>query len=129
MGKEIASFCFPNETKTTADRNPARGIDLNTGPSEQTVAPEHPTGRAVSLQDCSPSLAADHENRSPNHVGGLIAVRKIFKTVEAVSGAIPGVGNFVGVAAKVGLVFVNMIEVRLSFLAALGANPSLLDHG
>lgn len=50
--------------------------------------------------------------RSPIRDGTLIAARKTFKTVEAVSGAIPGLGDFIGVAAKVGLAFVNMIEVK-----------------
>lgn len=40
--------------------------------------------------------------------------RRTFQTVEVVSGAIPVVGSYVGGVAKVGLAFVNMIEVKIS---------------
>ncbi|KAG9020217.1 hypothetical protein FS837_008431, partial [Tulasnella sp. UAMH 9824] len=69
-----------------------------------------PSGHPASLQALSPGLAEDRDERSPTRDGALIAARKVFKTVEAVSGVIPGVGGFVGVAAKVGLAFVGMIE-------------------
>ncbi|KAG8938756.1 hypothetical protein FRC04_007817, partial [Tulasnella sp. 424] len=73
-------------------------------------ASQHLTGQQASVQDPSPDLPEDQKKRSPVRDGALIAFRKTFKTVDAVSGAIPGVGNYVGAAAKVGLALVNTIE-------------------
>ncbi|KIO28557.1 hypothetical protein M407DRAFT_22295 [Tulasnella calospora MUT 4182] len=83
---------------------------LQTKPAEQTVGAGHETSHPTSLTDSSPGPAKKTENRSKTREGALIAARETFKAVEAMSGAIPGVGGFVGIAAKVGSAFVNMIE-------------------
>lgn len=62
------------------------------------------------VPDSSADIAQDQESRNPVREGALTVARRTFQIVETVSGAIPGVGDFVGVAAKVGLTFVNMIE-------------------
>lgn len=90
---------------------------LQTEPVEQITSSEHPTAHRALVQDPPTEPPEADESRSPIRDGFIIAARKTFKTVEAVSGAIPGVGDFVGVAAKVGLAFVNVIEVRLSLFS------------
>lgn len=75
------------------------------------------------LQDVSPNPAEDLESHSPTRDGTITAARKTFKTIEVLSGLIPGLGNFVGAGAKVGLAFVTMIEVRL---VASSINPQAL---
>lgn len=65
------------------------------------------------LQDVSPNPVEDQENHSPTRDGAVTVARKTFKTIEVLSGLIPGFGNFVGAGAKAGLAFVTMIEVRL----------------
>lgn len=55
--------------------------------------------------------------------------KKTFEVVEAGSEAFPVIGRFVGVAAKVGLAFVKMVEVRLCALpASQDPNAGLVDH-
>ncbi|KIO22431.1 hypothetical protein M407DRAFT_28012, partial [Tulasnella calospora MUT 4182] len=72
-----------------------------TAKSEEHLAGSgHPTGHSASVPNSSPELPADQEDRRPIRDGVIIAAKKTFKTVETVSGAIPGIGDFVGVAAK-----------------------------
>lgn len=91
-------------------------LDGNTAIGKESPSETGQTGMktdtiAVSTVD-SPE---NEENQNPIRSGVLIGARMTFKTVEAISGTIPGVGNYVGVAAKVGLAFVSMIEVNNSF--------------
>lgn len=72
----------------------------------------HPTSDLASIPYSSPEVPADQEARRPIREGVIIAAKKTFTAVETMSGAIPGVGDFVGVTAKVGLAFVNTIEVK-----------------
>ncbi|KAG8903391.1 hypothetical protein FRC01_009212, partial [Tulasnella sp. 417] len=93
---------------------------LQTNLTEPAPASERPPTRPTSPQESSPDVLEDAEKRSPIRELFLTGARKTFQAVELASGAIPLVGDFVGVAAKVGLGFVNMIEARLfSFLLAL----------
>lgn len=80
---------------------------------EQPSSFEDPMGHQASDPGSSSGLPEDQKSRRTIGEGTIIALRKTFKTADAVSGAIPGVGSFVGAAAKVGLAFVNMIEVKL----------------
>lgn len=73
----------------------------------------------MSLQDSSPCPVGDGEELGSFRDKALTVARKTFEAVDAASGAIPGVGGYVGVAAKVGLAFVNMIEVKLSGFSRL----------
>lgn len=91
--------------------NPSR--TPQTSPVKQTLVSEPSTTQPTSLQNSSPGPAEGGANGSSFRDRALTVARKTFETVEVVSGAIPGVGDFVGVAAKVGLAFVNMIEVKL----------------
>lgn len=54
----------------------------------------------------------DQKSRAPISDGALSIARKTFKSVEIGSGAIPIVGTYVGAAAKVGLAFVETLQVR-----------------
>lgn len=72
----------------------------------------------------------NEENQNPIRSGVLVGARKTFKTVEAISGTIPGVGSYVGVVAKVGLAFVSMIEVNDSLSSIVCcSNLDSSDHG
>lgn len=89
---------------------PLPGLQVKSG--EQAGSSEDPTNQQASAPGSSSGLPEVQESRRPIREGTIIALRKTFKTADAVSGAIPGVGNFVGAAAKVGLAFVNMIEMK-----------------
>lgn len=86
---------------------------------EQTTISRNPSSHQASVPDGSSDLPESQQRGSPIREGALVAARKTFKTVETVSGVIPGVGGFVGVAAKVGLAFVDMIEVMLPVFPSL----------
>lgn len=86
----------------------------NTKAEEQLPGSGHAAGHPASIPQTSSEVPADQEDRRPIRDGVIIAAKKTFETVETISGAIPGVGDFVGVAAKVGLAFVGMIEVTQS---------------
>ncbi|KAG8926216.1 hypothetical protein FRC01_009204, partial [Tulasnella sp. 417] len=79
-------------------------------PGDSAIGSDPLAGQGVSVGGSSADPPQDQEIRSPIRDRVIIAARKTFKTVETVSGAIPAVGDFIGVAAKVGLAFVNMIE-------------------
>lgn len=97
--------------------------ELPERPLGPAAKPEDPISRHASVPDLSEDIPQDRESRSPIRDGVLTGARKTFQTVEIVSSAIPGVGDFVGVVAKVGLAFVNMIEVGLPFFSIiLGSN-------
>lgn len=81
--------------------------------AEQALASEDTGSHPMLLQDVSPNPAEDQASHSPTRDGTITAARKTFKTIEILSGLIPGFGNFFGAGAKVGLAFVTMIEVRL----------------
>ncbi|KIO26408.1 hypothetical protein M407DRAFT_24370, partial [Tulasnella calospora MUT 4182] len=80
--------------------------NLPTTPTQGTIGSQNPPSHPAPLPDPS----ENRECLSPVRDAALVAARKTFKTVEAVSGALPVVGNFVGAAAKVGLAFVKAIE-------------------
>lgn len=84
---------------------------LQTTPAERTVGSEHGTSHPTFLPDSSPNPPKKEESRCKIRDGALIAARGTFKAVEAMSGAIPVFGGFVGIAAKIGSAFVNMIEI------------------
>ncbi|KIO27600.1 hypothetical protein M407DRAFT_23159, partial [Tulasnella calospora MUT 4182] len=94
------------------------------GPLESSVSPPdpkansdehitgsgHPASHPASILTSSPKLPADEEKPRPIRDALIATTRKAFKAADIASGAIPVVGPFVGVAAKVGLAFVKMIE-------------------
>lgn len=80
-------------------------------PNHSNLGPDSAAGNKTSDSHFSQDPSQNKESLGPARSGIITAARKTFKTVETVSGAIPAVGDFVGVAAKVGLAFVNMIEV------------------
>ncbi|KAG8927860.1 hypothetical protein FRC01_006813 [Tulasnella sp. 417] len=63
----------------------------------------------ISKHQGSLGLPEDRPSRSPVPESVLTAARETFSTVQIGSGAIPEIGNFVEVAAEVGLGFVNII--------------------
>lgn len=83
--------------------------DPRTGAAEPEVTPDDDTPNA---QQPLPSIAKDGKDRSSISEEALTIARKTFKSVEIGSGAIPVVGSYVGAAAKVGLAFVDMLQVH-----------------
>ncbi|KIO27607.1 hypothetical protein M407DRAFT_23169 [Tulasnella calospora MUT 4182] len=112
---EIPSDLQPHSTVPSAQAE---------GPLESSVSPPdpkansdehitgsgHPASHPASILNSSPKLPADEEKPRPIRDAVIATARKAFKAADIASGAIPGVGPFVGVAAKVGLAFVKMIE-------------------
>ncbi|KAG9047222.1 hypothetical protein FS837_002784 [Tulasnella sp. UAMH 9824] len=108
--------------------------DLDTPPGDFQ---SNPAGNAIvtpsSTSGPNPGSAdpEDEESRSPVGTEALNMARKTFKTVEAVFGSIPVVGNFAAAAAKVGLAFVETIEImdKNDDLAKdLGGQTTKLSH-
>ncbi|KAG9050057.1 hypothetical protein FS837_007810 [Tulasnella sp. UAMH 9824] len=60
----------------------------------------------------SSGAPADQKPANSHRREWLGLVRKTFSGVEAVSGTIPVVGSYVGAAAKVGMAFVDMVQVK-----------------
>lgn len=90
----------------------------------QALVPDHQTSAAKrgSATDCSitssfmpeGSLLNTPENQKVgSSISGeaLSIARKTFKSMEMGSGAIPVVGSYIGAAAKVGLAFVETLQV------------------
>ncbi|KAG9024926.1 hypothetical protein FS837_005137, partial [Tulasnella sp. UAMH 9824] len=77
----------------------------------------NPAGHAIvspsstSAPDPQPADVDDEESRSPVRTEALNIARKTFKAVEIASGSIPVAGNFVAAAAKVGLAFVETVQI------------------
>lgn len=82
-------------------------------PKDSTPGSDHAAGNKASDPNASLDPSQNQESFGPVRSGLIIAARKAFNTVDAASNAIPAVGGFVGVAAKVGLAFVDMIEVSV----------------
>lgn len=80
--------------------------------AEETLVSEHPTCQQALIHALPSNLPEDQENFNQIRAGALIVAKRTFQTVEVVSGAIPVVGSYVGGVARVGLAFVNMIEVK-----------------
>lgn len=67
---------------------------------------------AAAAQKASPSDQNQPEQAATRRRERLGVARTTFETIEAISGTIPVVGSYVGAGAKVGLVVVQMIQVR-----------------
>ncbi|KIO17486.1 hypothetical protein M407DRAFT_32853, partial [Tulasnella calospora MUT 4182] len=97
--------------------------ELPTSTAEHGLASEHSTPSLLAAEQPLSNAPKDLKNRGPIGDKPLTIARKTFKTVEIGSGAIPVVGSFVGAAAKVGLAFVEMLQVcqiiRKPFLLGL----------
>lgn len=87
----------------------------------QSLAPEPPIGTPQHGIVPAPNLLPpeqpqsdtpeDRKHRSPISDEALIIARKTFQSVEIGSRAIPVVGNYVGAVAKIGLAFVEILQV------------------
>lgn len=80
---------------------------------------------SVSAERPQPYTPQDRKERSPNNDGALILARKTFNSMEIAAGAMPVVGGYVGAVARVGLAFVEMLQVSDIFLILFQFNPHI----
>lgn len=84
-------------------------LQINT--SQSTAVLEHSPFHTSPSRTSDSRAPKGQESAGPIHSEALGVARKIFNGVEIVSGSIPVVGSYVGAVAKVGLAFVQTLEV------------------
>lgn len=107
-GSDVSPRTQPDNSipphNATHGTGPASPLLNNPGTSaQQTANPS--TGNLAPGGSCRP------DGKSSIRSKGLGLAKTTFKTVDAISGTIPVAGSYIGAAAKVGLVVVEMVEV------------------
>ncbi|KAG8889100.1 hypothetical protein FRC00_014584, partial [Tulasnella sp. 408] len=101
-------------------------LDPATGAPEPGTAVDDSAPRSLAPSEAQPNKPTDCEIKGPISDTALTAARKTFKSVEIGSGVIPVVGNYVGAAARVGLAFVEMLEVYYIVLLIVCSGTHML---
>lgn len=107
---------IPPETQTqlsvtSASPAPAAPFKVQMKPAQREAESNTSTDGVYPNQESLLSVPENEEYHSQIHPEALIMARKTFKGVEIASGSIPVVGGYVGAAAKVGLAFVEALQV------------------
>lgn len=115
---EISSGLRDQPTMAPFDVSHAPEPPVSSGLQTETPVQPAPEDRERltphkgAVQASPPDVPDDRENRNPIRKAVLTAARKTFETVDVVSGAVPIVGDYIGVAAKIGLAAINIVEVK-----------------
>ncbi|KAG9040776.1 hypothetical protein FS837_000192 [Tulasnella sp. UAMH 9824] len=79
------------------------------GSFEETRSAQDLTADRISAEDPA-SSSSRQDGKNPVRTGNLAMAKKTFQSIDAISGALPIVGTYAGVVAKVGLAVIHVVE-------------------
>lgn len=103
------------------DDAPLALVKWSSAPQDLVIAPTSKLG----LRDNQPTDSLASHPKDLGRRNTLDIAKRIFSTVDIISGTIPGVGNYIGAGAKVGLACVGMVQVRRFFASHFHTQPQI----